>query len=254
MFMVFTYIEDEKAANTSKFGQESSVVVAKVDIQELELIDNSKVMVKSFPQRFLSPGHFKTIKEVENTVATVPILKGEQVTKPRVTYPGVKTGLSRQIAVGKRAIAVNIGVDSGVAKLLRPGDRVDILVFLDIASGDKSKQKVKTLLQDVLVLSTGRNITNSIPLIGVETPQVIEKMNLSTYTNYQTVVLELGPYETQKMLFSVKGDLRPYLVLRNNNDRKRGPIESTDIFDVLGEGKDALEAKSFFNSRQQRGG
>ena len=74
MVMVSTYIDDQKSGIIKKQGTESSVVVAKVDIKELELIDDSKVTVISVPQSFLAPGHIKTIREVENTVATVPIL------------------------------------------------------------------------------------------------------------------------------------------------------------------------------------
>ena len=35
--------------------------------------------------------------------STYPIKKGEQITVPRVTYPGAQSGLSRQISIGKRA-------------------------------------------------------------------------------------------------------------------------------------------------------
>ena len=79
MFMVYTYMEDQKSALIKRYGTESSVVVAKSDINELDLIDESKIQVISVPQSFLQPGHFKSMKEVENTVATVPILKGEQL-------------------------------------------------------------------------------------------------------------------------------------------------------------------------------
>ena len=65
MMMVYTYIEDQKSAMIKEYGVQSSVVVAKNDIQELDLIDDSKVEVKTVPANFLSPGHFKTIKELE---------------------------------------------------------------------------------------------------------------------------------------------------------------------------------------------
>ena len=42
MFMVYTFIDEEQNFKT-KFGREVPVVIAKVDIQELELIDDSKL-------------------------------------------------------------------------------------------------------------------------------------------------------------------------------------------------------------------
>ncbi len=249
MFMVYTYIDDQKSAMIKEYGTQSSVVVAKNDIQELDLIDDSKVEVKTVPANFLAPGHFKSIKELENTIATVPIIKGEQITKPRVTYPGIKTGLSRQVSVGKRAMAINITEKNAVGRLIKPGDRVDVLIGIDISQGSrKDLQKIKTVLQDVLVLSTGMSMTNSIPMYGVETPKVIRTMNLNTYTTYNTVTLELDPYDAQKLAF-----LQGYagnemsLTLRNNSDKEAVRLKATQIYDVLGD--DAPEAKVFFSEK-----
>lgn len=251
MFMVYTYIEDQQTAIIKQYGKKITVVVAKVNIKELELIDDSKISVKTIPQSFAAPGHFKKMDQLENTIATTPILKGEQITKPRITFPGQKTGLARQVSMGKRAIAITITEKQAVSKLIKPGDRVDILAAIDYTSGQKDQQKVFTVLQDILVLSTGKNMTNSIPLIGVKTPRVIRKMNLSTYNQYNTVTLELDPYQVQKIvhLLSFAG-IPPYLSLRNSSDNKIVRIKSTRIFDLLGE--DSSEAKSFFQSQKNK--
>jgi len=251
IMMVYTYIEDQKSALIKKFGRETSVVVAKVDINELDLIDDSKVKTISIPANFRAPGHFKTIKEVENTVATVPILKDEQITKPRVTYPGSQTGLSRQVSVGKRAIAIVVDHRQAVSKLIKPGDRVDILSKIDFGGGRKDMLKMKTILQDVLVLSTGFSMTNSIPIIGVKTPREIKKLNLNTYAEYSTVTVELDPFQAQKLAYIIRWvDPTPYLSLRNNNDKQMLRLPATKLFDILGE--DAGEARGFFQEKYKK--
>lgn len=249
MFMVYTYIEDQKTALVKEFGTQSSVVVAKVDIQELDLIDDSKIEVRTVPSNFLAPGHFKTMKELENTIASVPIIKGEQITKPRVTYPGIKTGLSRQVSVGKRAVAINTNEKDAVGRLIKPGDRVDVLAAIDISQGArKDLQKTRTILQDVLVLSTGMSMTNAIPIYGVETPRVIRTMNLNTYTTYNTITLELDPYDVQKLAYvQAYGSGLLTLTLRNNSDKEQVRLKATQIYDVLGD--DAQEAKIFFSEK-----
>ncbi len=254
MFMVYTFVEDREKQMVEKYGVPVPVVVAKADIQELELLDDQKVTIQNVPQSFVAPGHFKSIKELDNMVATVPILKGEQITKPRVTPPGVKTGLARQVSVGKRAVSIMVTEKQAVGKLLKPGDRVDIIAAIDYAPGRKDKQKVKTILQDVLILSTGMSMTNTIPLVGVSGPDVnvIKKMNLSTYSQYNTVTLELEPYDAQRLIFLLTyANAQPYLVLRNNNDSKNLRIQSTRLFDVLGD--DAAEAKSYFSDKFKEG-
>jgi pilus assembly protein CpaB len=252
MMMVYTYIDDQKASMIKQYGIQSSVIVAKVDIQELDLIDDSKIEVHTVPENFLAPGHFKSIKELENTIATVPIIKGEQITKPRVTYPGIKTGLSRQVSVGKRAVAINITERDAVGRLIKPGDRVDVIAAIDISQGArKDLQKTRTILQDVLVLSTGMSMTNSIPIYGVETPKVIRTMNLNTYTTYNTITLELDPYDVQKLTFIQQyGNGTMSLALRNNSDKEPVRLKATQIYDVLGE--DASEAKTFFADKNAK--
>lgn len=251
MIMVNTYVDDQKTELVKRYGSMTSVVVAKKDIGEFELIDDSKVTIVSVPQKFVSPGSFKTMKEVENTIATVPILKDEQITKPRVTYPGESTGLSREVSVGKRAVSVSIMDNTSVSKLIKPGDRVDVLSAIDYA-GRKDRQKIVTILQDVRVLSTGRNISNNLPVIGVETSKVIKQMKLNTYTNYNSVTLELDPFEVQKIVWLYNyGDNLPYLILRNINDKEQVRIEGTRLFDILSE-KDQVEAKRFFQEKYDK--
>tara|TARA_R110000868_G_scaffold103516_3_gene285068 strand:- start:2492 stop:3304 length:813 start_codon:yes stop_codon:yes gene_type:complete len=253
MFMVYTYIEDEKSVINQRYGTNTSVVVAKVDIQELELIDDSKVTVQSVPSSFVQPGAFRKIDELENTVATVPILKGEQISKPRVTYPGSGTGLSRQVSAGKRAFAMTITDESAVSRLIKPGDRVDIVAAIDFSAGRKDLQKIMTILQNVYVLSTGMSITNNIPIIGIKTPREIKTMKLSTYNQYNTITLELDPYQVQKLthVLSYSGR-RPTISLRNNNDNEIINIKPTRLFDILGE--DAAEARTYFSDQNKQAG
>lgn len=251
MFMVYSYMQGREAEFRKTYGTESAVVVANIDIQEYELIDDQKVTEIKVPQSFLAPGHFKKREDVFNTIATGPILKGEQITKPRVTYPGGSTGLSKQVSSGKRAFSIAVSEDRSVAKLIKPGDRVDILGLMDYAGGRKDLLKVKTILQDVLVLSTGMNITNEIPVVGVKSNNEIKKLNLNVYNNYQTVTLELDPYQAQKLILllnTVSGGI--YLSLRNNDDKKIVHIKGTRFYDLLDE--DAAEAKSFFAEKLNR--
>jgi pilus assembly protein CpaB len=249
MMLVYNYINDQKAEMIRNYGVPSSVVISKTDIQELDLIDDSKLEIITVPKNFVSPGAFQSVKELENTIATVPILKGEQITKPRVTFPGIKTGLSRQVSVGKRAVAINITEKDAVGRLIKPGDRVDVLSALDISQGSrKDLQKTRTILQDVLVLSTGMSMTNSIPIYGVETPKVIRTMNLNTYSSYNTITLELDPYDVQKLAYIQSyGNGQLSLSLRNNADKDVPRLKPTQIYDVLGE--ESSEERQFLSEK-----
>lgn len=251
VFMVYSFLEGREAQFVEEYGNPSPVVMASVDIKELELIDDRKLKIQNVPKKFQMPGHFKKIEELYNTIAAVPIKEGEQITRPRITYPGAQSGLSRQISVGKRALSVQVSENQAVSKLLKPGDRVDVLAVIDYAGGKKERVKVKTVLQDVLVLSTGLQVTNNVPVVNLQTSETeVRELKFNTYTNFNTVTLELSPFEVQKMIFLVGAGSGIFLTLRNNDDKAIERMSGTRLFDVLGE--DAAEAKAFFADEQAK--
>jgi pilus assembly protein CpaB len=252
MFMTYSFIESEQNKLTVEYGQQVPVVVAKVDIKELELIDDRKVQVTTIPKSYKAPNAFKRAADVFNTIATVPIAAGEQITTPRVTYPGARSGLSRQVSVGKRALSIQVSEDTAVSKLIKPGDRVDVIALMDYAGGKIDKMKVKTVLQDKYVLATGFKVTNTLPLITVGENKNKKEKNLTNYTSFNTITLELNPSEVEKMIFLTKVGGGIYLSLRNNDDQKLERMAGSSFFDLLGE--DSPDAKAYFSEKanQQR--
>lgn len=250
IFMIYSYLSGVESSYVETYGEMVPVVVAKKDIKGLELIDDTKVTTMNIPKKYLAPGYFSKIEEVYNTIAAVPLLQGEQITKPRLTYPGSASGLSRQVSIGRRALSIRISEHQAVSKLIKPGDRVDIIALIDYAPDQKELMKVKTVLQDVLILATGLNVTNSIPLVGLKVDDEIKKLNLSKYTSYSTVTLELTPSEVQKMIFLTETASSIYLSLRNNDDNSKESLAGTRLYDVLDE--DAAAAKAYYLLKEQK--
>lgn len=249
VFMVYSYLSGVEASYVEKYGDMVPVVVAKEDIKALELIDDRKVQTMNVPKKYLAPGYFKRIEDVYNTIAAVPILKGEQITQPRLTYPGSASGLSRQVSIGKRALSIKVAEHQAVSKLIKPGDRVDVIALIDYAADQKELMKVKTVLQDVLVLATGLSVTNSIPLVGYRVDKEIKKLNLENYTSFNTITMELTPSEVQKMIYLTETSSSIYMSLRNNDDNSKESLAGTRLYDVLDE--DAAAAKAYFSLKEQ---
>lgn len=251
VLMIYSYIDSRESELISEYGNMTPVVVAREDIKELEIIDDRKVKLENIPAKFQMPGHFKRVEDLYNTIAAVPIKKGEQITVPRVTYPGAQSGLSRQISIGKRALSIQLTESQSVSRLIKPGDRVDVLALIDFAAGRKERLKVKTVLQDVLVLSTGYNVTNSVPIVNIQSDNnASRQVKLNNYFQFSTITLELTPFEVQKLQFLIAGGGNITLSLRNNDDKTIERISGTRLYDVLGE--DAAEAKAYFAEQAAR--
>jgi pilus assembly protein CpaB len=253
--MVMNYVETLEKAAQKKFGDELLVVVAKRDIKEAETIEDGLLELRKIPKEFLEPNsisfsedrpdeslspemkkklHIRKMDPFIGTVALVPMKKGEQVTFSKITEPGVRTGLAPQITPGKRGISIPVDETRGVSKLVKPGDRVDVIAILDLGGG-KENRIAKTLLQDVVVLSVGRNVTNN-PARLVELDGKKEKVKaLSTDTNFSSVTLEVDPGQAQTLaLVMGAGENSLLLSLRNNDDQERANYNSTMLSDIVG--------------------
>lgn len=237
--MVYSYVSSTEESFKQKYGTEITVVVAKKDIKELEILDETNLGTASMPSTFKQPGTTKTIEDLKGSLAIAPIMKDEQITRSKVTQLGARTGLARQIAVGKRGMTINVSDQSAVAKLIKPGDRVDVLANLDPnGGGNRLNFEIRTIMQDVLVLATGKYVNNTIPGILEKDPFNTNakpaKVPLSEYTGFSNVTLEVDPFQAQVLVFAEKNLQGVYLVLRNNDDNTKEELTRTKMTDLMG--------------------
>jgi pilus assembly protein CpaB len=248
VFFVSSYVTSIEDATKVKFGTEVLVVVAKHDIKEMETLNDTAWELQIKPKKFVEPTavYFEgkkpsdekvtdSLRTLVGTVAIVPIKMGEQITFNKLAQPSVRTGLSSQVTPGRRAIAINVSETSGVAKLVKPGDRVDVLAVVDMGGGKENKIS-KTILQDVVILATGHNVTNNAPR-QVEQDAFGGKERIRSFTEdttFASVTLEVDPAQAQQIAVLTNTDSALILTLRNNDDSERSNVGSTTLSDVLG--------------------
>jgi pilus assembly protein CpaB len=250
VMFVQSYVSSVEDDARKKYGAQILVVTSKKDIRESETINQSHLELKLIPKKFLEPAavYFEKNEEDKETqqslknlagsgnVAVVPIRKGEQITYNKMTDPGIRTGLAPQIAPGKRGMSLSISDVTGVSKLVKPGDRVDLITIIDTGGGKEAKMS-RILLQDIVVLATGRNVTNNVARV-VEADPFTGKdkyKSLAEDFSFTTVTLEVDPYQAQALaLVMNNGDNAIVLSLRNNDDTERVNYPGLTILDVLG--------------------
>jgi len=131
------------------------------------------------------------------------IYEGEPVMENRLAAPGSGGGMAATIPHGMRACAVRVDEVVGVAGFVLPGMRVDVLISGNPpgAAADAGSQ-VKTLLQNIQVLSAGANI---------------QKDNEGKPVQVQVVNLLVTPDQAE--LLSLAGNqTKIQLILRNPLD------------------------------------
>ncbi len=237
-FLLYSYSQEKKAEYDKQFGASKRVIVAKQDIAEMQTIYDTMVETVERPGKYLEPDAVSIPEEIVGNVAAIPIKKGQQITKNQLLTPGPDTGISLQVAPTKRALAIPVDETRAVAKLIRPGDRIDIIVALDAGKGLNSKRETSVLMQDVTVLATGVSVLNNIPRVFDldASGKNLSGISLSGDSKYNTITIEVSPKDAQDMVFLLStqpGNI--FMILRNPNDRAIAPrMPSSTAESVLG--------------------
>lgn len=233
-FMIYSYSQEQRKAINQQLGQRKVVVVAKEDIPEMTTVYDSMLETKPYPNDYVPDGSFANIQEIVGNVAAVPIKKGQPVLKNHLYSPGADTGIALQVAPSKRALAIPIDETRGVSKLIRPGDRIDIFVALDIGKGANMRRESFLMMQNVVVLSTGVSVQNNIPrLIEYDsTGKNAIQTSLTGDTKYSTITIEAEIKEAQDLVYILStspGNI--FITLRNPTDgtiKPRLPSSTAD--------------------------
>ena len=243
VFFVQSYVTSVEDEAKKTLGMEVYVVRAKSDIKESETINESMIEPDVIPQKFAEPSAVRfarksqdkeVMRSLVGTVALIPIRKGEQITYNKITELGLRTGLSPQVTPGRRAVAVPVNDVSAISRLVKPGDRVDVIAVIDMG-GQKTNKVTRTILQDVMVLAVGKNVSNNVARV-VETDGNQQKVrNLNEDTNYGSVTLEVDPIQAQLVATALaNNESGMTLSLRNNDDPDRSQVPPMNVEDLLG--------------------
>jgi pilus assembly protein CpaB len=155
------------------------------------------------------------------------LYQGEPILESRLAPVGSGGGLAATIPDGMRAIAVKVDEVVGVAGFVTPGMHVDVLVSgtppgMNNQPNSIEAQRgtlVKTLLQNIQVLSAGVNIQKD----AEGKPQQVQVVNLL-----------VTPEQAEKLSLAGNG-VRIQLVLRNPLDTKITAVPETAMGNIFGD-------------------
>lgn len=249
VFFVNSYVTNLEEAKKKEYGEDTMVIVAKDDIKELQTINRNMLEVTMVPAKFAQPGAIKytkgekkgaddeasDFKNLEGTVALIPIKKGEHITFSKISEPGVRTGLAPQITPGKRAVAVPVSDANAAGRLIKPGDRVDLYITMH-AGGDPMNRLAKSIAQDVTVLATGKAIVNNVPRTIEEVNGGKEKIrSLVAQNDFNSIIVEVEPQLVPAIALAASmGPTSIQVILRTNDDTDKVNLSDVRLSTVMG--------------------
>lgn len=177
-YSVFKVLETTKA---NSLVATAPVVIAAQDINEGESIDRLAVTVAQWPVATVPVGAYGSIDSVAGRVVRLAVFNGEPIVPGRLAPEGSTPGLITKITKGKRAMAIRINDVSGIAGLIQPNSRVDILLTTTLGNAARTgkifMENMRVLAMQTATAKTedGRPIPATVATLEV-TPDESERL------------------------------------------------------------------------------
>lgn len=165
-FLVQGWLDRQRAMfaesnNTNSSFITTSVLVAKGDMPAGTFVKPSHLRWQNWPNEGLDSNFITRNKsrpgDFDGAVVRSGLIAGEPITTRRIITPGDRGFLAAVLIPGKRAVSVPVNASSGIAGLVFPGDRVDLILAYKFSSGGgptrKTRRASETVLADIRVLA-----------------------------------------------------------------------------------------------------
>lgn len=216
MLLSMLYLSSRESALRDLLKPKStpvSVVVASRDLVKGDVLDERTLAIREIPRDFVSdqavrPGQFESVK---GKVLQENLSAGQAVL---LSFLGDEFpfDFSDTLADQRRAMTIQIDELNSFSGLLRPGNRIDLMVNSSLGSG--SGRNVSPVLENVEVLATGRETA-----LDYEEKVRIMRLagNVRPDRSYSTITLNVSPQEAALITIAQgEGDL--FALLRNRQD------------------------------------
>lgn len=187
-------------ANAAKF---TKVVVAKADISPGKELTAEDLVLSQVQNDAVPEKSFKTVEEIVGRATEMQLIKGVPVIESMLAQTGSGSGLAALVPTGMRAVTVEVNEFTGLAGLITPGCRVDVVSTIN----DDGQQTACTIVQNIQVKAVGQRTTMN----SNEPPNPNEM--------FRSVTLITTPEDAQAIELACATS-RPRLVLRGGLDKE----------------------------------
>jgi pilus assembly protein CpaB len=220
----------------------STIVVASADIPLGTTITEDLVEAQEIKATDKPIGSYTLESEVVGRTVTTQLTKGQLLDANAFATSTVNPDVGRLLDTGRRAMSVQVDQVSGVGTLIKPGDRVDVV--LGIAGADKFPVVTADPQTDQITVVPGINATSvkaiiqNLEVVGtLLPPPPAQDGNQDPGTDgaapaltgqAQIVILSVSAQEAEVLRFAqIDGTIT--LVLRSPDDREAPNDETTGI-------------------------
>lgn len=204
-------------------GETVSIFIALQDINMNDPVSKEMLKLEPWPKDKVQPGTITKLDTVVGRRTKMKILAGEPILEGKLLATGEngQQGAGDQIPPGMRAVAVKSDDVTSTGSLIRPGDRVDVVVHLQKNPGKGIAETTsKTFLRDIKIFAVNDEFERS---PNGEGGKVTAK----------TITLLVLPQQSELISLATElGKIR--LVMRGPNDTSAEETDGVTIKDITG--------------------
>lgn len=146
--LVYFFLQDYQAENQGKKVKREYIVTAAADIEPLAQITKEMIKVTEVPSEAIHPDTVRSTEEALGKICDTKIYAGEPILAAKISDAGdPRSGLAWEIETGKRAITLETGIEAGVANMIRPGNRVDLITAYEVEGPEDVIARYEYLIQ-----------------------------------------------------------------------------------------------------------
>lgn len=228
VYMIQGYMSDlegalrQEQAFNAKAGKLVEVYVFAKPKKYGDALAEEDVQVIYWPEQALPETIFrdKAVLFPENADGPRYIMRSTEAFEPvlasRVTEPGELASLTSKLEKGKRAFAIRVGVDSGIANFVKPDDYIDILWTGGVAGVEGGMT---------------RQIESAVLVIAVDS--AINEGQAASGTVAQTVTVAATPEQVARLAQAQSTGRLTLSLARDASETLEGTVE-TDTNSMLG--------------------
>ncbi len=170
------------------------------------------------------------IKDLLGAVVRKGITTGEPVSRGRIIQAGARGFLAAVLKPGYRAMSIQVTATSGIAGLVFPGDRIDLLLTHAVKRGGIDRRATETVLTNLRVLAIDQSIDDQ-----AENPRIFKNATLELTPKQTEMLATLGEIGrlTMSLRSLVKDEAELELLAKTGEpmaepDPKRGKTHTWD--------------------------
>ena len=184
------------------------VVVAAAALPAGKILSVEDLAKREMPAAYL-PGGTLPVDEIATVIGqqlVISLAAGDALSTTHLSGHGGQA-LASRLLNGTRAVTVPVDEVSSQAGLVRPGDKVDLLLAEETTEGSVRCVMVKPLLESLKVLATGAHQVD--PSRGAD--ELLQR-RAELGISYSTMTLDVTPEQAQQLALALRvGDLIPLL-------------------------------------------